>query len=48
MYSLELYKEKENWKKKFNSGGNNSEKNNSTIFLAFQSDFQNNTRLHDK
>ena len=48
MYSLELYKEKENWKKKFNSGGNNSEKNNSTIFLAFQSDFQNYTRLHDK
>ena len=47
MYSLELYKEKENWKKKLNSGGNNSDKNNSTIFLAFQSDFQNYSRLHD-
>lgn len=46
--SEKIYKEKENWEKKLNSGGNNSDKNNSTIFLAFQSDFQNYSRLHDK
>ena len=34
--------------KKLNSGGNNSYQNNSTIFLAFQSDLQNYLRLHDK